>query len=168
MRDRSEKSRSFINKKTIKENESGFTLLEVMLVVVILSILAAVAIPRLTGSSESAREKADITTGSEVKAALDRYQVEKGSYPTLTDMTAAGGNITCAKIVPEYIKSLKSSVTQQNAEDGKKGFAVLATGDIEDNTKTSNLIMIYLDSNGSAAEVKVFDKTLANVLWSSI
>lgn len=85
--------------------EDGFTLIEIMLVIVIIAMLAAIAVPRLTASAETARQKADITTGHELKAALDRYQVENGEYPKFDEMTAKNGEITCSKFIPQYIKN---------------------------------------------------------------
>lgn len=149
------------------KNEKGFTLLEVMLVVVILAILAAIVIPRFVGNAETAREKADITTGREVKAALDRYQVDNGIYLRIDELSAANGTITGSGLIPDYIARLDSTVTQQKAETGKMGFGI---AEITGNTfpDPENLIMVYLSSDGSQAEVKVFDKSLASTLWSSI
>jgi len=149
------------------KSDNGFTLLEMMLVIIIISMLAAIAIPRLSNSSETAREKADITTGREVKAALDRYQIEHGVYPKLGELTALNGRITGSGFIPEYIVKLDSTVTQQNAKDEHKGFGIAELGK-ENQTHAQNLIMIYLTTDGSAAEVRVYDKTLTKVLWSSI
>lgn len=151
-----------------EHKEKGFTLLEVMLVVVILSMLAAVAIPRLTISSEAAREKVDITTGREVKAALDRYQIENGTYPQLGKLRAENGEITGLGFIPEYFRKLDFKVTQQTAPDNQKGFGIAEIGQGNNYPDPQNLIMIYLTTDGSAAEVKVFNKTLSEVLWSSI
>ncbi|UWG95730.1 prepilin-type N-terminal cleavage/methylation domain-containing protein [Dehalobacter sp. DCM] len=150
----------------MKNRNRGFTLLEVMVVVVILAILAAVVIPRLVGSTDTAREKADITTGREVKSALDRYQVEKGIYPKTSEVTAASGTITCTGLIPTYVKKLDMSVTQQTAETGT-GFGV---GTIIDETysQPTNLIMLYLTADGSDAEVIVYKSDLTTALWSSI
>lgn len=150
------------------KRKNGFTLLEVMLVVVILAMLAAVAVPRLTASSEAAREKADITTGREVKSALDRYQVEKGLYPCLAELRAGDGEVTGPGFIPEYFKKLDSTVTQQTAPVDKKGFGIARIGQGNVYPDPQKLIMIYLTADGAAAEVKVFDKTLTKVLWSSI
>lgn len=142
--------------------------MEVMLVIVILSILAAVAIPRLTASSEAAREQADIITGREVKSALDRYQIEKGIYPCYGELKAENGKVTGHGFIPEYFKSLDPGVTQQNISEERSGFGIAEIGQGNYCPDPQNLIMIYLTIDGSAAEVKIFDRTLSKVLWSSI
>lgn len=60
----------------------GFTLVEIMLVVAIIGILAALVIPKIAGKSEEAREtaaQADIKGG--IKTALDEFNVDTGFYP---------------------------------------------------------------------------------------
>ncbi|HHV63641.1 MAG TPA: type II secretion system protein [Peptococcaceae bacterium] len=150
------------------KEEKGFTLLEVMLVVVILSILAAVALPRLSASSEAARERADIATGREIKAALDRYQIEHGFYPRLGDLKAEEGAISGSGFIPEYFHKLDRSVTQQAVPEEQKGFGIAALSSGTNLDPPQHVIMIYLTSDGSAAEVVVYDRTLSNVLWSSL
>src|SRR5688572_16863886 len=61
----------------------GFTLIEMLLVVVILSVLAAMIIPRFSGRSEEAKRAAawaDVQAG--LAAALDLYELDNGTYPT--------------------------------------------------------------------------------------
>ncbi|HAJ56321.1 MAG TPA: type II secretion system protein GspG [Candidatus Omnitrophica bacterium] len=72
-------------------NKKGFTLIEIMLVVIILGILAAMVVPRLTGRSDEARRsvaKTDIE--SNLALAIDLYEVDTGSYPdSLEDLSRA-------------------------------------------------------------------------------
>jgi general secretion pathway protein G len=60
----------------------AFTLVELMLVVTIIGILAALVIPKIAGRGEDARRKAayaDIHGG--IKTALDAFEVDNGFYP---------------------------------------------------------------------------------------
>lgn len=61
---------------------AGFTLIEVMVVVVILGILAAIIVPKIMSRPEQARMvkvKQDILA---IESALDLYKLDNGRYPT--------------------------------------------------------------------------------------
>lgn len=63
--------------------EDGFGLIEMIIVLVILSILMAVAIPMFRGSKQTAAKKAAITAAGAYSQALSRYSVDyAGRYPT--------------------------------------------------------------------------------------
>ncbi|MCM8797232.1 MAG: type II secretion system major pseudopilin GspG [Candidatus Omnitrophica bacterium] len=64
------------------KTQKGLTLIEMMLVVIIIGVLAAMVVPRLVSRSEQARiiaAKADIN--SNIALALDMYEMDIGSYP---------------------------------------------------------------------------------------
>src|SRR3989338_8690927 len=66
----------------LKNKCSGFTFVEILLVVAIIGILAAMVIPRLVGRSDEARTvaaRADIDAN--LASALDLYEVDTGSHP---------------------------------------------------------------------------------------
>jgi general secretion pathway protein G len=75
-------------KQNQTQRRQGFTLVEMLLVVAIIGILAALVIPRIAGSTDHARivsAGADIHGG--IKTAIDRYEIDNGSYPrSLNDL----------------------------------------------------------------------------------
>ncbi len=65
-----------------KRNEKGFTLIELMVVIVILGILAGLIVPRIMGRPEEARRtKARIQVES-LDTALKLYKLDNGEYPS--------------------------------------------------------------------------------------
>ncbi len=65
--------------------EKGFTLVEILIVVVILGILAAIVIPQFTSASESARASSLASQLQTVRSQLELYQVQhNGNKPDLT------------------------------------------------------------------------------------
>jgi general secretion pathway protein G len=81
-------------KPEIRNRRHAFTLVEMLLVVTIIGILAALVIPRIAGTSDRARitaAKADINGG--IKSALGAYEVDNGFYPkSLQDLLVQPSN----------------------------------------------------------------------------
>ena len=70
----------FYNKKRVADQ--GFTLIEIMVVLVILGILAGLIVPRIIGRPDEARRmKAKIQIQS-LETALQLYKLDTGNYPT--------------------------------------------------------------------------------------
>ncbi|MFH1753707.1 MAG: type II secretion system major pseudopilin GspG [Candidatus Omnitrophota bacterium] len=68
------------------KRDRGFTLIELMLVVIIIGVLSAMVVPRLVGRSEQARTAAAIADiESNISVALDLYELDNGSYPPELD-----------------------------------------------------------------------------------
>ncbi|GGX90954.1 type II secretion system protein GspG [Massilia dura] len=67
---------------TFKRRARGFTLIEIMVVVVIMGVLAALVVPKLlarTGESKIAAAKVDIAT---IMQSLKLYKLDNARYPT--------------------------------------------------------------------------------------
>jgi general secretion pathway protein G len=60
----------------------GFTLVELLLVLVILAVLAAMVVPKFTKRSEQARVAAASTDIANISTALDSFEIDTGRYPT--------------------------------------------------------------------------------------
>ncbi len=68
----------------------GFTLVEIMLVVIIIGALAAMIIPRLAGRGEEAKTKvAKSDIDANLATALKLYELDNGSFPTTEQGLAA-------------------------------------------------------------------------------
>lgn len=61
--------------------QAGFTLIELMVVIVILSLLAAVVVPRFIGATDDAKVAAAKTQVHAFRMALDMYKLKFGNYP---------------------------------------------------------------------------------------
>jgi len=74
-----------------RHSERGFTLLELMIVMVVIGLLAAIAIPSYTNNIRNAKEavlKEDLHT---MRTAIDSYTVDKQKAPqSLDDLVQAG------------------------------------------------------------------------------
>lgn len=60
----------------------GFSLIELLLVLVILATLAALVVPKFTGRSEQAKVTAAKTDIGQLEVALDSFEIDNGRYPT--------------------------------------------------------------------------------------
>lgn len=68
--------------KLHRQKQSGFTLIEVMVVVVIIGILAAILVPNLVGETETANIEAAKAEVAIINTALKRYRLHNQRYPT--------------------------------------------------------------------------------------
>lgn len=99
----------------------GFTLVEIMIVVVIIGLLAAMAIPAFQKVRASSQDKAVTNNLRQLSAAADQYFLEKG-YSTVTSDELVGTNTT------QYIKAIAPAANETYPTGLTQGVPLTATG----------------------------------------
>jgi len=66
----------------------GFTLVELLIVVLILAALAAIAVPRMVASAETAKRGACNTNVDVINSQIELYRATTGNAPVLADLLA--------------------------------------------------------------------------------
>src|SRR5271169_4366146 len=68
--------------RTVRYGRGGFTLVEIMVVVIVISILAATIIPKFVGTTHDAKVATAKSNIAELDSALERFNVQMDAYPS--------------------------------------------------------------------------------------
>ena len=101
-------------------SKKGFTLVEIMIVVVIIGLLAAMAIPAFQKVRASSQDKAVSNNLRQLGAAADQYFLENG-------VSAVGSSVLVGTNSSQFIKQIQI-VAAETYSDLQQGSAVTASG----------------------------------------
>jgi prepilin-type N-terminal cleavage/methylation domain-containing protein len=82
--------------------QKGFTLVELLVVIVILGILAAVVVFAVSGSTDEAKSSACKSDASSALSAVEAYRAKTGNYPTAWSDVTSGTNQFLRKAPANY------------------------------------------------------------------
>ena len=113
----------------LKKKKKGFTLLELLVVLAILAILIAIAVPVYKGQKEKAAITAHNANVRVLETAVESYRQDKGKYPGSVDELVKGDYI---KKEPEIPKILNNGTggkydidsTNGNVSPGEDAFSI--------------------------------------------
>ena len=74
-----------MNKRGLQRRSAGFTLLEIMVVVIIIGVLAATIIPQFMGTTTDAKISAAKSDVSQIESAVERFNLNMDRYPTMDE-----------------------------------------------------------------------------------
>src|SRR5689334_7060804 len=100
-------------------SNKGFTLVEIMIVVVIIGLLAAMAIPAFQKVRQASQDKAVLNNARQLSAAADQYYLEYG-----------GSSVGSANLVgaTNSVKALNTVASETYPTDYTQGITITTTG----------------------------------------
>lgn len=137
-----------------RRNEKGFTMIELIIVVAIMGILAAILVPSFASMSRKSRLTSDIRTLQTIQKQIDLYYAERGKYPT------TAGTITAGTEIGAQVGSL---LVQEGYIDSKYFSGNVATNALK--LQTESAVAVW---NASKAHVEISTTGIGDARVQSI
>jgi len=109
-----------------KRNSGGFTLIELLIVVAVIGIIAAIAIPNLLNAIDQSKQKRTMAELRSVGTAVESYAVDQNFYPVATTAPTLAALVT-----PFYVKKVPTEDGWSNilvVDSATTGYTVSSAG----------------------------------------
>lgn len=139
--------------------QSGFTIVELLIVVVVIGVLAAIVVVAYNGVTSSSRDAARISTLKQLQKAIEAYYAKNGHYPQISH--GLGTESTCGSQTENWghcdrLKELTDAIApfakfdpEQLSQATQGNYYYSYDSQSDDNYQTYGL-MVYLEGNGGA------------------
>lgn len=140
-------------------NKKGFTIVELVIVIAVIAILAAVLIPTFSNVIESANKSADLSEAQNSLKAYSAYTSSKGQ-------SLADGTVFKVKKSNRAYVFYKGSLHEFKEHDAGKYSVILTIGDA--NYASNKMTAHYLDDSGKENEFEKSTEGFVNFFYSTI
>lgn len=140
-------------------NKKGFTIVELVIVIAVIAILAAVLIPTFSNVIESANKSADLSEAQNSLKAYSAYTSSKGQ-------SLADGTVFKIKKSNRTYVFYKGSLHEFKEHDAGKYSVILTIGDT--NYASNKMTAHYLDDSGKENEFEKSTEGFVNFFYSTI
>ncbi len=136
-------------------SREGFTMVELMVVVLIVGILAAVAVPLMSGRIDASKWSEGKAAMGTIASALRAYAAEKGSFSTVPTLTEVG--LSNNDLDGTYFTHDAYAITSASASSGQVSFVITCTaGSSTRSGKPTTPASMTLTSNATNSYVATF------------
>lgn len=126
----------------MKAIQKGFTLIELMIVIAIVGILAAVALPAYQGYTARAQMSEALTLAEGQKSAVVEYYSDNGTFP---NSNASAGIATSTEIKGKYVASVKVAGDTTSATIT----STMKSSGVNNDIKGKTLVLVGKQNSGS-------------------
>lgn len=91
------------------KKQKGFTLIELLIVVAIIGIIAAIAIPNLLNAIDRGKQKRTMADLRSVGTSVEEYAIDNSFYPNLPSETIIAGSVLESSVEPIYIRNVPTN-----------------------------------------------------------
>ena len=128
------------------KTKSGFTIVELLIVIVVIGILAAITIVAFNGIQDRARDTRRVQDMNSIVKALEVYKIQNGNYPAAVSTPNAGGweVSTNGTTATNFINALVTSgVTSSIPVDPRNTGDISTTSSLTPKTNSDNWLYFY-------------------------